>query len=75
MTLKQLCAFRQLTLEELAERASVPVTTIVKIDAGALRAQRGMTSTNLSVSMHMTNGMRVESCRTPGIGTLPACSG
>ena len=39
MTLQQLCAARQLTLEELAERAGVPLTTVVKIDAGTLRVR------------------------------------
>jgi transcriptional regulator with XRE-family HTH domain len=39
MTLQQLCAARGLTREALAERAGVPLTAIVKIDAGTLRVQ------------------------------------
>jgi transcriptional regulator with XRE-family HTH domain len=39
MTLHQLCAARGLTLDELAERAGVPLTTVVKIDVGTIRAQ------------------------------------
>jgi transcriptional regulator with XRE-family HTH domain len=39
MTLQQLCAARQLTLEELAARAGVALTTVVKIDEGTLRVQ------------------------------------
>jgi transcriptional regulator with XRE-family HTH domain len=37
--LQQLCAARGLTLEQLAERAGVPLTTVVKLDAGTVRAQ------------------------------------
>ena len=39
MTLEQLCAARGLTLEQLAERAGVPPTTVAKLEAGAIRAQ------------------------------------
>jgi transcriptional regulator with XRE-family HTH domain len=38
MTLQELCAARGLTLEQLAERAGVPRTTVVKLDAGTARA-------------------------------------
>jgi transcriptional regulator with XRE-family HTH domain len=37
MTLQQLCAARGLTLEQLAERAGVALTTVLRIEAGALR--------------------------------------
>jgi transcriptional regulator with XRE-family HTH domain len=37
--LQQLCAARGLTLDQLAERSGVPPTTVVKLDAGTLRAQ------------------------------------
>ena len=37
--LQQLCAARGLTLEQLAERAGVPPTTVAKLDTGAIRAQ------------------------------------
>jgi transcriptional regulator with XRE-family HTH domain len=37
MTLQQLCAARGLTLEQLAERAGVALSTVVRIDAGTLR--------------------------------------
>jgi transcriptional regulator with XRE-family HTH domain len=39
VTLQQLCAARGLTLEQLAERAGVARTTVVKVDAGTIRAQ------------------------------------
>ena len=39
MTLQELCAARGLTLEQLAERAGVPLATLTKLDAGAIRAQ------------------------------------
>ena len=39
MTLRQLCAARGLTLEQVAERAGIAVATVVKIDAGTIRAQ------------------------------------
>jgi transcriptional regulator with XRE-family HTH domain len=39
MTLQQLCAARGLTLEQLAERAGVALTTVVKIDDSTIRAQ------------------------------------
>jgi transcriptional regulator with XRE-family HTH domain len=39
VTLEQLCAERGLTLERLAERAGVPLTTVAGIAAGAVRAQ------------------------------------
>ena len=39
MTLEHLCAVRGLTLEQLAERAGVALTTVVKIDAGTTRLQ------------------------------------
>ena len=41
VTLQELCAARGLTLDQLAERAGVPLTTVVKLDAGTLRAQPG----------------------------------
>jgi transcriptional regulator with XRE-family HTH domain len=37
--LQQLCAARGLTLEHLAERAGVPLATVVHLDAGTARAQ------------------------------------
>ena len=37
MTLQQLCAARGLTLERLAERAGVALTTVIGIDEGTLR--------------------------------------
>jgi transcriptional regulator with XRE-family HTH domain len=37
MTLQQLCAARGLTLEQLAARAGVAVSTVVRINAGTLR--------------------------------------
>jgi transcriptional regulator with XRE-family HTH domain len=37
--LQQLCAARGLTLAQLAARAGVPLTTVVKLDAGTVRAQ------------------------------------
>ena len=39
MMLQQLCAARGLTLDQLAERAGVALTTLVKLDAGTTRAQ------------------------------------
>ena len=39
MILQQLCAARGLTLAQLAERASVPRTTVVHLDTGTTRAQ------------------------------------
>jgi transcriptional regulator with XRE-family HTH domain len=39
MTLQQLCASRGLTLEQLAERAGVALTTVLKIDDSTIRAQ------------------------------------
>ena len=39
MTLQELCAARGLTLDQLAEAAGVPLATVVKLDAGTLRAQ------------------------------------
>ena len=39
MILQQLCAARGLTLAQLAERASVPLTTVVHLDTGTTRAQ------------------------------------
>jgi transcriptional regulator with XRE-family HTH domain len=39
MTIQQLCAARGRTLEQLAERAGVALTTVVRIDDGAIRAQ------------------------------------
>ena len=39
MTLQELCADRGLTLELLAERAGVALSTLVKLDAGTTRAQ------------------------------------
>jgi transcriptional regulator with XRE-family HTH domain len=38
VTLQQLCAARGLTLEQLAERAGVPLPTVVKLDATAIHA-------------------------------------
>ena len=38
MILQQLCAARGLTLAQLAERAGVPLTTVVKLDADTVRA-------------------------------------
>jgi transcriptional regulator with XRE-family HTH domain len=38
MTLQELCAARGLTLAQLAARAGVPLTTLVKLDAGTQRA-------------------------------------
>jgi hypothetical protein len=38
MPLQQLCAARGLTLAQLAERAGVPLTTVVKLDATAIHA-------------------------------------
>jgi transcriptional regulator with XRE-family HTH domain len=37
--LQQLCAARGLTLEQLAERAGVPLNTVVHLDTGTSRAQ------------------------------------
>ena len=37
MTLRQLCAARGLTLEQLAERAGVALATVLRIDEGTLR--------------------------------------
>ena len=39
MTLQQLCATRGLTLEQLADRAGLALTTVVKLDEGTIRAQ------------------------------------
>ena len=39
MTLEQLCAERGLTLEQLAERAGAPPTTVAGIETGAIRPQ------------------------------------
>jgi transcriptional regulator with XRE-family HTH domain len=39
VTLEQLCAERGLTLEQLAERAGVLLTTVAGIAAGTARAQ------------------------------------
>jgi transcriptional regulator with XRE-family HTH domain len=39
VTLQELCAARGLTLDQLAERAGVALTTLVKLDAGTTRAQ------------------------------------
>ena len=39
MILQQLCAARGLTLDQLAEAAGVPPTTVAKLEAGAIRAQ------------------------------------
>ncbi len=39
MTLQQLCAAHGLTLEQLAERAGVALTTVIKLDEGTIRAQ------------------------------------
>ena len=39
MLLQRLCAARGLTLDQLAERAGVPLTTVAKLDAGTIRAQ------------------------------------
>jgi transcriptional regulator with XRE-family HTH domain len=36
VTLQQLCAARGLTLAQLAERAGVPLSTVVKLDATAI---------------------------------------
>ena len=41
MILQQLCAARGLTLAQLAARAGVPLTTVVKLDAGTVRAHPG----------------------------------
>ena len=38
MILQQLCAAQGLTLAQLAARAGVPLTTVVKLDAGTVRA-------------------------------------
>jgi transcriptional regulator with XRE-family HTH domain len=37
--LQQLCTARGLTLEQLAERAGVPLPTVVHLDTGTARAQ------------------------------------
>jgi transcriptional regulator with XRE-family HTH domain len=37
MTLHQLCVARGLTFEQLAARADVALTTVLRIEAGALR--------------------------------------
>jgi transcriptional regulator with XRE-family HTH domain len=37
VTLQELCADRGLTLAQLAERAGVPLATVAKIDAAAIR--------------------------------------
>ena len=39
MLLRHLCTAQGLTLEQLAERAGVPLTTVVKLDTGTVRAQ------------------------------------
>ena len=39
MILQQLCAARGLTLEQLAERSGVALTTVVKINEGTTRLQ------------------------------------
>jgi transcriptional regulator with XRE-family HTH domain len=39
MTLEQLCAARGLALEQLAERAHVPLSTVAELAAGTRRAQ------------------------------------
>ena len=39
MTLQQLCIARGLTLEQLADRAGLALTTVLKLDAGTIRAQ------------------------------------
>jgi transcriptional regulator with XRE-family HTH domain len=38
VTLEQLCAVRSLTLDQLAEAAGIAPATVVKIDAGTVRA-------------------------------------
>ena len=40
MTLQELCAERGLTLEQLADRAGVPLATVIKIDASTVRANQ-----------------------------------
>ena len=40
MTLQQFCTARGLTLEQLAEQASVALATVVKIDQGIIRPNR-----------------------------------
>jgi transcriptional regulator with XRE-family HTH domain len=39
MTLQQLCTARGLTLEQLADRAGLALTTVLELDAGTIRAQ------------------------------------
>jgi transcriptional regulator with XRE-family HTH domain len=38
VTLQELCAARGLTLDQLAERAGVPLPVVAKLDAGTVRA-------------------------------------
>ena len=60
MTLQQLCAARGLTLEQLAERAGVALTTVVKIDEGTTRLQP-ITGRRLAAVLDMdTLTLRVE---------------
>jgi transcriptional regulator with XRE-family HTH domain len=40
VNLQELCAERGLTLEQLADRAGVALTTLTKLDAGAVRANQ-----------------------------------
>jgi transcriptional regulator with XRE-family HTH domain len=39
MTIQQLCASRGLTLEQLADRAGLALTTVIKLEKGTIRAQ------------------------------------
>ncbi len=75
MTLQELCAARGLTLAQLAERAGVPLTTVVKLDAGTVRAQPvtlrrlgavlGLEPVALQDAFSAARRQRAERTRTP----------
>ena len=75
MTLQELCAARGLTLEQLAARAGVALTTLVKLDAGTARAQPvtlrrlgavlGLAPAALQDELSAARRRRAERYRTP----------
>jgi transcriptional regulator with XRE-family HTH domain len=52
MTLEQLCVTRGLTLEQLAERAGVALTTVLRIEGGTVRLNQH-TRTRLAAALDL----------------------
>ena len=73
MTLQQLCIARGLTLEQLADRAGLALTTVLKLDAGTIRAQPIILRRLAPVLGLEADTLRDELSRSAGAGGASTC--